>query len=118
MDVDWSEELFVPGAFVFSTAVGVNDAGDLCGYRNTGAVLPEAFFLMQLGSLEEQPLPSLVDNRKQYTTNLYALALNNASIPQIVGVADILDRKNNRSGPVRPLVFTHISPSALCRRKK
>jgi hypothetical protein len=80
-----------PSGLVWSMAQSVNEAGDILGELHDGANYPEAFLVNS--ALEPQTLPSLVDNRKQYTHNERPRDINNASPPQILGYALVLDRK-------------------------
>jgi hypothetical protein len=76
----------------WSTAISVNEAGDIVGSFQVAGNYPEAFHVD--ATLEPQTLPSLVDNRKKYTLNQYAHDVNNASPPQVPGYALVLDRRH------------------------
>jgi hypothetical protein len=80
-----------PSGLVRSMARSVNEAGDILGELHDGANYPEAFLVNS--ALEPQTLPSLVDNRKQYTHNERPRDINNTSPPQILGYALVLDRR-------------------------
>ncbi len=75
----------------WSRARSVNEAGDIVGGLQVPGNYPEAFYVNSV--LEPQTLPSLVDNRKNYTLNEPARDINNASPPQVLGYALVLDRK-------------------------
>jgi hypothetical protein len=75
----------------YSAARSVNEAGDIVGALQVPGNYPEAFYVN--AALEPQTLPSLVDNRKKYTHNEPAQDINNASPPQVLGYALVLDRK-------------------------
>ncbi len=80
-----------PSGLNYSAATSVNEAGDIVGELQVPGNYPEAFYVN--ASLEPQTLPSLVDNRKNYTVNRPARDINNASPPQVLGYALVLDRK-------------------------
>jgi hypothetical protein len=80
-----------PSGLDNSAARSVNEAGDIVGELHVPGYYPEAFYVNS--ALEPQTLPSLVDNRKQYTHNEPARDINNASPPQVLGYALVLDRK-------------------------
>lgn len=80
-----------PAGLNYSAARSVNEAGDIVGELQVPGNYPEAFYVN--AALEPQTLPSLVDNRKKYTVNEPANDINNASPPQVLGYALVLDRK-------------------------
>ena len=86
-----------PSGLTYSTAGSVNEAGDIVGELQVPGNYPEAFYVD--AAFEPQTLPSLVDNRKKYTENEPAEDINNASPPQVLGSALILDRKYGGQQP-------------------
>ena len=80
-----------PSGLNYSAATSVNEAGDIVGALQVPGNYPEAFYVNS--ALEPQTLPALVDNRKKYTLNEPADDINNASPPQVLGYALVLDRK-------------------------
>lgn len=80
-----------PTGLNYSVARSVNEAGDIVGGLQVPGNYSEAFHVNS--ALEPQTLPSLVDNRKNYTLNEPARDINNASPPQVLGYALVLDRK-------------------------
>lgn len=80
-----------PSGLNYSAAGSVNEAGDIVGGLQVPGNYSEAFYVN--AALEPQTLPSLVDDRKKYTVNEPADDINNASPPQVLGYALVLDRK-------------------------
>ena len=77
-----------------SESFAINENGDICGgYRAPSSA---AFLLVNIaGTLVDQPLPELVNNRREYSRSYRAGALNNLPVPQVVGSASVFDTRSH-----------------------
>ncbi|MEQ1829037.1 MAG: hypothetical protein ABL921_23950 [Pirellula sp.] len=77
----------------YSKSFAVNENGDICGHR---APYSEAFLLVNsAGTLVNQPLAQLVNNSREYSRSYRAAALNNLTVPQVVGSVSVFATRSH-----------------------